>query len=106
MSSILDQDIKFLPNVGPKTKEILSKELGINSYGDLLEYFPYKYVDRSKIFHISELTPDMPYVQIKGKILSYEERETRASATACWWLTSRMATAWQTSSGSGAPNTF
>ena len=41
MSSILDQDIKFLPNVGPKTKEILSKELGINSYGDLLEYFPY-----------------------------------------------------------------
>ena len=76
MSSILDQDIKFLPNVGPKTKEILSKELGINSYGDLLEYFPYKYVDRSKIFHISELTPDMPYVQIKGKILSYEERDT------------------------------
>ena len=61
---------------GPKTKEILSKELGINSYGDLLEYFPYKYVDRSKIFHISELTPDMPYVQIKGKILSYEERDT------------------------------
>ena len=76
MSSILDQDIKFLPNVGPKTKEILSKELGINSYGDLLEYFPYKYVDRSKIFHISELTPDMPYVQIKGKILCYEERDT------------------------------
>ncbi len=73
MSGILDQDIKFLPGVGPKKKEILSKELGINSYGDLLEYYPYKYVDRSKIFHISELTADMPFVQIKGKILSYEE---------------------------------
>ena len=73
MSSILDQDIQFLPSVGPKTKEILSKELGIRSYGDLLEYYPYKYVDRSKIFHISELTSDMPFVQLKGKILSYEE---------------------------------
>lgn len=73
MSSILDQDIQFLPSVGPKTKEILSKELGICSYGDLLEYYPYKYVDRSKIFHISELTSDMPFVQLKGKILSYEE---------------------------------
>ena len=73
MSSILDQDIQFLPSVGTKTKEILSKELGIRSYGDLLEYYPYKYVDRSKIFHISELTSDMPFVQLKGKILSYEE---------------------------------
>ena len=73
MSSILDQDIQFLPSVGPKTKEILSKELSIRSYGDLLEYYPYKYVDRSKIFHISELTSDMPFVQLKGKILSYEE---------------------------------
>ena len=73
MSSILDQDIQFLPSVGPKTKEILSKELGIRSYGDLLEYYPYKYVDRSKIFHISELTSDMPFVKLKGKILSYEE---------------------------------
>ena len=73
MSSILDQDIQFLPSVGTKTKEILSKELGIRSYGDLLEYYPYKYVDRSKIFHISELTSDMPFVQLKGKILSNEE---------------------------------
>ena len=73
MSSILDQDIQFLPGVGTKTTEILSKELGIRSYGDLLEYYPYKYVDRSKIFHISELTSDMPFVQLKGKILSYEE---------------------------------
>ena len=70
MNSILDQDIMFLPGVGPKKKEILSKELGINSYSDLLEYYPYKYVDRSKVFHISELNADMPFVQLKGKILS------------------------------------
>ena len=76
MSSILDQDIMYLPGVGPKKKEILSRELGIASYGDLLEYNPYKYVDRTKIFHISELTQDMPFVQIKGKILSYEEFDT------------------------------
>ena len=73
MSSILDQDIMYLPGVGPKKKEILSKELGICSYGDLLEYYPYKYVDRTKLFHISELTPEMPFVQIKGRILSFEE---------------------------------
>ena len=76
MSSILDQDIMYLPGVGPKKKEILSRELGIASYGDLLEYYPYKYVDRTKIFHISELTQNMPFVQIKGKILSYEEFDT------------------------------
>ena len=66
----------FLPGVGPKKKEILSKELGINSYSDLLEYYPYKYVDRSKVFHISELNADMPFVQLKGKILSYDEIDT------------------------------
>jgi ATP-dependent DNA helicase RecG len=63
----------YVPGVGPKRKEILSKELGINSYRDLLEYYPYKYVDRSRIYTIDELKSDMPFVQIKGKILSFEE---------------------------------
>ncbi len=76
MNTILDQDIMYLPGVGPKKKEILSKELGISSYGDLLEYYPYKYVDRTKVYHISELTGDLPFVQIKGKILSFEEFDT------------------------------
>jgi ATP-dependent DNA helicase RecG len=65
----------YLSGVGPKRKEILSKELGINSYNDLLEYYPYKYVDRSRIYTINELTSDMPFVQIKGKILSFDEFE-------------------------------
>ncbi|WP_028897423.1 ATP-dependent DNA helicase RecG [Prevotella sp. HUN102] len=73
--NILDQDIMYLSGVGPKRKEILSKELGINSYRDLIEYYPYKYVDRTKIYLISELVPDMPFVQIKGRILSFEEFE-------------------------------
>ena len=75
MSSILDQDIMYLPGVGPHRKELLSKELGVKSWGDLLAYFPYKYVDRSRIYPIHELTSDMPFVQIKARILSYDEYE-------------------------------
>ena len=72
---ILDQDIKFLTGVGPRKSEMLKKELRINTFRDLLEYYPYKYVDRSRIYRISELTLDMPFIQIKGRILSYEEFE-------------------------------
>ena len=73
MRSILDQDIMYLPGVGPRKKEILSKELNINTFGDLLEYYPYKYVDRTQIYRIAQLQGDMPYVQLKGRILSFEE---------------------------------
>jgi|LAHS01.1.fsa_nt_gb ATP-dependent DNA helicase RecG len=73
MLNLLDQDIKYLPGVGPRRKEILSKELGIRTWADLLEYYPYKYVDRSRIYTIDELSQDMPFVQIKGRILSFEE---------------------------------
>ena len=69
---ILDQDVKYLPGVGPNRKKMLSNELGIESYGDLLEYYPYKYVDRSKVYTIHELTGDMPFVQVVGHILSFE----------------------------------
>ena len=66
----------YLQGVGPRKKEILSRELGIRTYRDLLEYFPYKYVDRTKVYLISELSPDMPFVQIKGRIIRFEETET------------------------------
>lgn len=75
---ILSQDIMYLPGVGPQRKEILSKELGISTWRDLIENFPYKYVDRSRIYTIRELSADMPFVQIKGKVLSYEEFEMSA----------------------------
>ena len=51
---------------------MLSNELGIETYGDLLEYYPYKYVDRSKVYKIHELTGEMPFVQVVGHILSFE----------------------------------
>ena len=70
---ILSQDIMYLSGVGPKRKDILNQQINVKTWGDMLEYYPYKYVDRSKIYHINELTGDMPYVQIKGKILSFEE---------------------------------
>ena len=73
MNSILDQDIMYLSGVGPKRKELLNKELNLHTWGDLLEYYPYKYVDRSRVYSISELSGDMPFVQIKGHILSFEE---------------------------------
>ena len=70
--TILQQDIMYLPGVGPNRKKILSTELGIDTFGDLLEYYPYKYVDRSRIYRIHELRGDMPFVQVVGRILSFE----------------------------------
>ncbi len=72
-NDILSQDIKYLQGVGPRRTEILNKELNIHTWRDLLEYYPYKYVDRSRIYAIDELDGTMPFVQIKGKILSFEE---------------------------------
>ena len=75
VTDILSQDIQFLPGVGPARKKLLAEEAGINTYGDLLTYYPYKYVDRSRLYSIRELTGDMPYVQVRGQILSYETFE-------------------------------
>jgi len=72
MSGYLQQDIKFLSGVGPKRAELLNKELSIFLFEDLLYYFPYKYIDRSKFYKISELKPNLPYIQLKGKISRFE----------------------------------
>ncbi|HUW92530.1 MAG TPA: ATP-dependent DNA helicase RecG [Bacteroidales bacterium] len=68
MSEVLDTEIKFLPGVGPKRAELLTAEAGIQTFRDLLSYFPYKYVDKTRFYNISELDTDMQYVQIRGKI--------------------------------------
>lgn len=73
MNNIFNQDIMYLPGVGPKRKEILVSQLKIKTWGDLIEYYPYKYVDRSKVYPIRELSGEMPLVQIKGAIQSFEE---------------------------------
>ena len=72
MIDILQQDIQYLPGVGPNRKKMLSQELGIETFGDLLQYYPYKHVDRSRLYDIGELNGDMPFVQVKGHILSFE----------------------------------
>ncbi len=72
MSEFLDQDIKFLPGVGPQRGEVLKKELKIFTFEDLLYYFPYKYIDRTKFYPISEVTSTMSYIQLKGKIVRFE----------------------------------
>lgn len=73
MNNIFNQDIMYLPGVGPKRKEILVSQLNIKTWGDLIEYYPYKYVDRSRLYPIRELSGDMPLVQIKGAIQVFEE---------------------------------
>ena len=72
MTGFLEQDIKFLPGVGPQRGEVLKKELKIFTFEDLLYYFPYKYIDRTKFYPISEVTSTMSYIQIKGKIIRFE----------------------------------
>jgi ATP-dependent DNA helicase RecG len=72
MSEFLEQDIKFLPGVGPQRGEVLKKELKIFTFEDLLYYFPYKYIDRTKFYPISEVTSTMSYIQLKGKIIRFE----------------------------------
>lgn len=69
----LQNDITYLPGVGPARAKLLANEMGIHTWGDLLYYFPFKHIDRTRLYYIHELTPDMPYVQLRGQIRSYEE---------------------------------
>lgn len=72
MLDLSTRDIKYLPGVGPQRALLLAKELNIVSFKDLLYYFPYKYVDRSRIYTIREIDGNMPYIQLRGKFLSFE----------------------------------
>ena len=72
MFDLTTRDIKYLQGVGPQRATLLNKELDIHSLHDLLYYFPYKYVDRSRLYYIHEIDGNMPYIQLKGQILSFE----------------------------------
>ena len=72
MLDLKTRDIKYLQGVGPQRAAMLNKELGIFSLHDLLYTFPYKYVDRSRLYYIHEINGNMPYIQLKGQILSFE----------------------------------
>ena len=69
---ILDTDIKYLSGIGPKKAEILEKEVGIRTFGDMLYYFPFRYIDRTQFYQVKDISADMPYIQLKGKIVRIE----------------------------------
>lgn len=77
MTDFSQTDIKFLAGVGPKKAEILNKELNVFSVEDLLYYFPYKYIDRSRIYFIHEIDGNMPYIQLRGRITGFETHGER-----------------------------
>ncbi|MDR2498636.1 MAG: ATP-dependent DNA helicase RecG [Tannerellaceae bacterium] len=84
MSGLAKRQIMYLPGVGPRRADVLRKEAGILSYEDLLYYFPYKYIDRSRFYKVAEINMELPYIQLRGKILSYatvgEGRKRRLTA--------------------------
>ncbi len=70
------QDVKYLPGVGPKRAEMLNNDISVYTLEDLLHYFPYKHTDRTHFYKISELTPDLPYIQLTGQIKGFAEAGT------------------------------
>jgi ATP-dependent DNA helicase RecG len=82
--NLLDTPIEYLKGVGPKRAEILNKELQIFTFGDLLNHFPFRYIDKTKVHLVSEISPESTFIQIKGKlsmpILIGEGRGKRLSA--------------------------
>lgn len=73
MLDLEQRNVQYLSGVGPVRAALLSRELQIETLHDLLYYFPYKYIDRSRVFSISEVDGTMPYIQLKGQILSFEK---------------------------------
>jgi ATP-dependent DNA helicase RecG len=73
MHSVLESSIEYLKGVGPLRAEMLRKELGIHTFGDLLQHFPYRYVDKTRVFPISAITPQMDSVQVRGRLIELEE---------------------------------
>jgi ATP-dependent DNA helicase RecG len=68
---LLNQSIQYLPGIGPKKAQIIAEDIGVSNIGELLFYFPYKHIDKSKFYKIKELNADLPYIQIIGKIVNY-----------------------------------
>ena len=72
MSRILDSDIKYLPGVGPRRAELLQKELGISTFGDMLRFYPFRYVDRSKFYSVREIDSTSAFIQLRGRIVAMQ----------------------------------
>lgn len=73
-NNILDNSIEFIKGVGPVKAELLKSELGIFTFGDLLQHYPYRYVDKTKFYSVKEIKDELPYVQLKGIITRLEKK--------------------------------
>lgn len=71
-TATLDAPIEFLKGVGASRADLLKKELGISTYGDMLTFYPFRYIDRTRFYKISELNPELPLVQLVGRITGKE----------------------------------
>ncbi len=71
---VLNTDINYLPGVGPKRAATLMSELGIRTVEDLITYFPYKHIDRSRFYTIGQVDETLPYIQLKAQIVRFEKR--------------------------------
>jgi ATP-dependent DNA helicase RecG len=76
---ILETPIDYLKGVGPTRADLLKKELHIFTYGDLLHHYPFRYIDKSIVYKIADLTTDMPFIQLKGQIIKFEEKGQKNS---------------------------
>lgn len=72
MASFFDTSIEFLKGVGPQRAALLQKELKIFTFGDLIQYYPFRHEDRTQFFKINQVNDLMPHVQVKGKITDFE----------------------------------
>jgi ATP-dependent DNA helicase RecG len=79
-SDILSSPIEYLKGVGPQRADLLRKELGVFTFHDLLFYFPFRHLDKSKIITIAEIRPDADYIQVTGKLMSVEVIGERKSS--------------------------
>lgn len=73
MQDLRHSELTYLPGIGPRRAALLQAELGISTWHDLLYTFPYKHIDRSRLYRVSELTADMPFVQLRGRIVGMEQ---------------------------------
>lgn len=81
MAQVLQQDIMYLAGVGPARRTLLSKQIHVETWADLLEYFPYKYVDRSRVYRVADLTSELTHVQVRVRVLSFDEYSMSARRT-------------------------
>jgi len=72
LASILSNPIEYLKGVGPQRGELLKKELGIFTFADMLDHFPYRHVDKTKVNFINEINQQTDYIQLAGVLLNFE----------------------------------